>query len=1114
MKTNRIASLCAICLILVLLCGMASAGTTYSTSGSSADTSIFFAYSYGNAKITLSQQQGRCREQSSSGYSDANAWGKYRIQVTNPSRTNYSESWDGTSSYTLSLSNKGYYMIQVIPYSASEMSTDWAAKRFVSWTQDPTWWISARTNCGQVGSSLYRSVTVVRRDMDTNTVLDETEQTVCFGSNTINAPAAPSGYTLSTPASVRVEVYSNGELSPQQAVFYYRKNAASTRQITVEQRDIDSSALLNSRQVTVKTGANTVYAGTAPSGYTLATASSQIVTMYTNGTVSADPVTFYYRRNTPTSRQITVEQRDIDTDALLNSRQVIVKVGNNTVNAGTTPSGYTLATASSQIVTMYTNGTVSADPVTFYFRKNAPTSRQITVEQRDLDTNALLNSRQVIVKVGNNTVNAGTTPSGYTLATGSSQIVTMYTNGSVSADPVTFYFRKNTPTSRQITVEQRDIDTNALLNSRQVTVKVGNNTVSTGTAPSGYTLATSSSQIVTMYNNGSVSTDTVTFYYRKNTPTTRQITVEQRDIDTSGLLNSRQVTVKVGNNTVNAGTAPSGYTLATSSSQVVTMYNNGSVSTDTVTFYYRKNAPTSRQITVEQRDIDNNALLNSRQVIVKVGNNSVNAGTTPSGYTLATAATQIVTMYSDGSVSSDPVTFYFRRNTPTSRQITVEQRDIDTNALLNSRQVIVKVGNSSVNAGSTPSGYALATAATQIVTMYSDGSVNMDPVVFYFRKNTPTSRQITVEQRDYESGALLGSRKVTVQVGSNNVSAGTAPSGYTLTSGSTVQVTMYNNGSVNIDPVTFYYRKSTPTSKQITVEQRDSETSKVLSSWQVTLKVGNNTIASGTTPSGYSLISASSVLVTMYVDGTLSQNGVVFYYSKTPVITATITVEQRDVDSEAVLASRTVTLNAGNNAVPAGNTPSGYKLHGSATTQNVYVDAGGTPSESLVVFYYQKTTPDSGSETKAIPTGWTSNCTPDHDVSQNLYKLYDGSAQTVFVFWPARAGWEDGTPTFTAYFNNATVSAIGIINSDPDHYWDRSRPRVFEIVVHTTSGDSKPIRIDPYDKRTTDYHRNSFGQTYTNVTSIDVRITGIQLGNDRRNEFYNHSYLADLCFFE
>ena len=69
---------------------------------------------------------------------------------------------------------------------------------------------------------------------------------------------------------------------------------------------------------------------------------------------------------------------------------------------------------------------------------------------------------------------------------------------------------------------------------------------------------------------------------------------------------------------------------------------------------------------------------------------------------------------------------------------------------------------------------------------------------------TTVSASIYVYKVDQDTGAVLSSRSETVSYGNNSVSAGSAPSGYTLSSNSTANVYVDQTGRANVSSVTFY----------------------------------------------------------------------------------------------------------------------------------------------------------------------------------------------------------------------------------------------------------------------------------------------------------------------
>ena len=141
-------------LCIVLLPTGAMAQDSASTSGSGNTSSYFWVDANGNASITFTQTEGTCTELSYTHLIDGilgqeEEWGKYHIFMTCGSTTQIRD-WDKTfngDNFTVYLPHSGIWRIEVIPYTAQEMTDSWTLDTFVEWTSAPIWWISGTNNC-------------------------------------------------------------------------------------------------------------------------------------------------------------------------------------------------------------------------------------------------------------------------------------------------------------------------------------------------------------------------------------------------------------------------------------------------------------------------------------------------------------------------------------------------------------------------------------------------------------------------------------------------------------------------------------------------------------------------------------------------------------------------------------------------------------------------------------------------------------------------------------------------------------------------------------------------------------------------------------------------------
>lgn len=536
-----------VCLGLIAGTRSAQADTAYNISGTGGVTTTFNAQANANATITFTQENGIFRYTSGS---VARAWGRFHVDVTlNGSTQRYEwQPTTGGQTFVLQLSQKGFYTITVTPWTSAEMRTQLSG--FSTWNTLPAWSVTSVSGCALYAASsptatsqaVTASVTIYYRDAAGNTLQTFT-RSCSVGTSTITAPLTlqSGAYTLISPQSQTVTLYANGTLSASSVVFYYTAVSVATptptplltASVTVYYRD-STGALLQTRSVQITQGSKIITApATLQSGaYVLASPSSQTVTLYANGTLSASSVTFYYTANnpatptpTPVSATVTVYYRAID-GSLLESRTQACSVGSNTVSAPASlqNGAYTLASESVQTVTLYASGTLSASSVTFYYAPRqiaTPTpepviTASVMVYYRSTD-GTLLQSRFETCRRGTNTITAPDTlqNGAYVLSSSKSQPVTLYANGTLSTQSVTFYYTRIPTVSATITVQLRDADTMSILSSRTVTLGVGTHTVQAGSTPSGYQAISSTSATVTVYSDGTASPSVVTFDYRR-----------------------------------------------------------------------------------------------------------------------------------------------------------------------------------------------------------------------------------------------------------------------------------------------------------------------------------------------------------------------------------------------------------------------------------------------------------------------------------------------------------------------------------------------------------------------------------------------------------------------
>ena len=310
--------------------------------------------------------------------------------------------------------------------------------------------------------------------------------------------------------------------------------------------------------------------------------------------------------------------------------------------------------------------------------------KMVTVEYRDT-YGALLQSTQTACSVGSNQVTAP-----YTLENGAfrrisaaSQTVTLSGDGVLSTATVTFFY---TPVQTAAATPQplavcavyyRDVY-GALIQQRNVTCQVGNNTITAPTSlTGGYVLSTPAQQTVTLSAQGQLSTSSVTFYYTlrhepvvtatpkvRATAITATIQIFYRD-NAGNLIQQRSVTVTPGTNIITAPDTLQGgaYIRTSANRQTVTLSSSGQLSAGSVTFYYNPKQKVTANVTIRQIDVDSLQVLASWTQTLEVGTHTIYAGTTPYGYRAYSETYATVNVRSDGIVSPSSVIYFeYKRN--------------------------------------------------------------------------------------------------------------------------------------------------------------------------------------------------------------------------------------------------------------------------------------------------------------------------------------------------------------------------------------------------------------------------------------------------------------------
>ena len=291
--------------LLLAVCSAAAAGTDVNaTSGDGQESVCFYVDSYGNAQIDFTQEVGLCYELSYTHVidglqGDEDEWGMYHIYVTSPNGYTETYEWNDvfrSGSFSISIDGRGLYTVRVVPYTASEINSEWSLDRFLYWTRQPQWWVSGNRNCGVTPTdpnNRYPSGTVSVFCYDQNGGLFASYAVTVTGPDRIY-PRQYSGYTTSDGYQYVTLDNRTGVCSPSSVSFRYRRNVPTSASVQVR-CETQSGASIRTCTETVSSSGY-LYPPSI-SGYN-AVSSGQYVTFDTStGTASPSSVTFRYSQN-------------------------------------------------------------------------------------------------------------------------------------------------------------------------------------------------------------------------------------------------------------------------------------------------------------------------------------------------------------------------------------------------------------------------------------------------------------------------------------------------------------------------------------------------------------------------------------------------------------------------------------------------------------------------------------------------------------------------------------------------------------------------------------------------------------------------------------------------
>ncbi len=544
----------------------------------------------------------------------------------------------------------------------------------------------------------------------------------------------------------------------------------------------------------------------------------------------------------------------------------------------------------------------------------------------------------------------------------------------ISSTLVYFYpYPSAVPVGTQYTVPvQYRTPQGQVLKTVDVPVKAGQNVITANDIlVPGYRLVSTRSVYVWVDNMGKATPNGVIFNYEfsyqqaTNTPAVQAtLPIYYRNIYNQ-ILASEYRTLPPGTHLVqaNASKIPAGYYVSGASDAVVFVSYYGTAAPDAVNFVLSQSIaqtprPVSAEVSVSYRDEMGNVLYSTKQSL-SPGYATVTADDSrvPYGMTLTSSRSVMVYVSDQGIAYPSGIVFTYRA--ASQADIQVIYRD---NAYRNlyAETILFTQGTHTVTADDSrvPVGYVLQSARSVQVTVYANGTVSQNQVVFTY--GFPVAASLAVEYRDSE-GRNLFTESMTLSAGTYTISANDSrvPGGYVLRSDRSVRVTVYSNGAISQNRIVFLY--GMPASGSVNVVYRDGAGNQWFNEY-ITLQEGTHTISAddGRMPGNYSLQSPRSAQVSIRADGSASPSQVVFTYHMTsgttpaPItpVTGTVNVVYRD-GAGNIWFDDYITLPQGTHTISVDDTrmPANYGLQ-SARNVQVSIRADGSASPSQVVFLY------------------------------------------------------------------------------------------------------------------------------------------------------------------
>ena len=694
----------------------------------------------------------------------------------------------------------------------------------------------------------------------------------------------PANYKAVSVEPVTI-TFTNGQPNMTEVTFTYEKGEATA---TVNVHYVAGDVEFASDTVQITESNNTVSPKPelVPAGYSVVDA-NPVTIPFENGAATQTDVTFTYQRPEAVA---TVNVHYVAGNVEFATDTVEITESNNTVSPKPEliPTGYSVVDAN-PVTIPFENGAATQTDVTFTYQRPEATG---TVNVHYVADGVEFASDTVEITESNNTVSpkAELVPEGYT---------------AVDANPVTVPFENGVPAQTDVTFTYQRPEATGMVNvhyvadgvefaSDTVTVTESNNTVSPKAelVPEGYTAVDANPVTITFANGAATQTDVTFTYAAPVIPTEGTVTFRFVDGQGNPLRDAVQTTVANGVYTDLSvyQAAIDGYDCIGVSTNQLTVENGVASPAEVIFTYQRK--PVNGKVRVVYM-ADGVEFSNEERQLTVLGENTVapDASLVPSDYTALDVAPVTVTLYEDGSVEPQTVTFtYEKPQTPTAANVTFRFVDEKGNEIQQS--LVVSLENGTYGEGDLAEyraeikGYTYQGISAGQVTS-QDGKANPDTVTFSYKQKTTAT--LEVRYVDAIGQQVMGSPEyIELPKGTTTVALNTryVPSGYQPSSNYPTSYTVTVGDDLVVEPITFHL---VSTSVKSTVEIHylvtGSSDATMIASVKKELTPGKTVLEPdpSVVPSGYEIVTDVPQSAEITVDdlGIATPNLVNFYCKKT-----------------------------------------------------------------------------------------------------------------------------------------------------------------------------------------------------------------------------------------